>query len=123
MVAPYKAPLSTAANTPFRKHRPNERSSRPVYCSSLSSSPLLTHKTACTATIVEIAYHNKDSIDAQVEFLGEEEWKKDLKTLVCDVNDKDDIRSISNLRSDAGIAWQKVSQLADCQYFRIFNFY
>ncbi|KAJ7179183.1 hypothetical protein C8R46DRAFT_1072781 [Mycena filopes] len=53
---------------------------------------------ACTAVVTEIAYHKKKTIDADVSFLSETEWKEELEILLGDLT----------LKSDAGVAWQKV---------------
>lgn len=64
---------------------------------------------ACTAVVTEIAYHKKKTIDGDVSFLSEEEWRDELKVLVDDLIDEDgNIKRSTDLRSDAGIAWSKV---------------
>ncbi|TFY80874.1 hypothetical protein EWM64_g3143, partial [Hericium alpestre] len=67
---------------------------------------------ACTAVVTEIAYHDKPTIDADVSFLSEKEWRDELAVLLDDLVDEDgNIKRTSNLNSDAGIAWSKASPL------------
>ncbi|KAI0079668.1 hypothetical protein K474DRAFT_1683062 [Panus rudis PR-1116 ss-1] len=64
---------------------------------------------ACTAVVTEIAYHTKKSIDADVSFLSEKEWRDELAVLLDDLVDEDgNVKRSTDLRSDAGVAWQKV---------------
>ncbi|KAE9410407.1 hypothetical protein BT96DRAFT_931168 [Gymnopus androsaceus JB14] len=56
---------------------------------------------ACTAVVTEIAYHSKSTIDADVSFLSETEWKQELIRMA--VSSEPLI-----FKSDAGVAWQKV---------------
>lgn len=64
---------------------------------------------ACTAVVTEISYHTKKTIDADVSFLGEAEWRSELKLLVEDLVDEDgNVKSVKSLQNEAGIAWSKV---------------
>ncbi|KAF7983849.1 hypothetical protein HWV62_18164, partial [Athelia sp. TMB] len=64
---------------------------------------------ACTAVVTEIAYHNKKTIDADVAFLSEAEWKEELAILLEDLVDEDgNLKRSTDMRSDAGVAWSKV---------------
>ncbi|KII94798.1 hypothetical protein PLICRDRAFT_86263 [Plicaturopsis crispa FD-325 SS-3] len=64
---------------------------------------------ACTAVVTEIAYHSKKTIDADVSFLSEDEWKQELEVLLDDLIDEDGrLKRATDLKSDAGVAWQKV---------------
>ncbi|TFK28807.1 hypothetical protein FA15DRAFT_753191 [Coprinopsis marcescibilis] len=64
---------------------------------------------ACTAVVTEIAYHKKPSIDGDVAFLSEAEWRQELAVLLPDLTDEDgNVKRTTDLKSDAGIAWQKV---------------
>ncbi len=64
---------------------------------------------ACTAVVTEIAYHNKSTIDADISFLSEKEWKQELSVLLHDLVDEDGhVKRVTDLKSDAGVAWQKV---------------
>ncbi|KAG5716551.1 GTPase SLIP-GC [Termitomyces sp. T112] len=64
---------------------------------------------ACTAVVTELAYHNKPTIDADVSFLSEAEWKEELTILLTDLIDEDgNIKRSTDLKSDAGVAWSKV---------------
>ncbi|KAF9055172.1 hypothetical protein BDZ89DRAFT_1055778 [Hymenopellis radicata] len=64
---------------------------------------------ACTATVTEISYHNKPTIDADVSFLTQAEWSEELKVLLQDLVDEDgNVKRSTDLKSDAGVAWQKV---------------
>ena len=66
-------------------------------------------RAACTATVTEIAYHNKKTIEADIAFLSEQEWMEELNVLLDDLIDEDGtIKRSSNLTSDAGVAWSKV---------------
>jgi hypothetical protein len=64
---------------------------------------------ACTAVVTEIAYHTKKTIDADVSFLSEAEWRQELGVLLDDLVDEDgNPKRSTDLASDAGIAWSKV---------------
>ncbi|VDC06880.1 unnamed protein product [Peniophora sp. CBMAI 1063] len=64
---------------------------------------------ACTATVTEIAYHNKKTIEADIAFLSEKEWMEELNVLLDDLIDEDGtVKRSTNLNSDAGVAWSKV---------------
>jgi hypothetical protein len=64
---------------------------------------------ACTAVVTEIAHHAKPTIDADVSFLSEAEWKEELAVLLHDLVDEDgNLKRSTDLKSDAGVAWQKV---------------
>jgi hypothetical protein len=67
---------------------------------------------ACTAVVTEIAHHAKPTIDADVSFLSEAEWKEELAVLLQDLVDEDgNLKRSTDLKSDAGVAWQKVFRL------------
>lgn len=64
---------------------------------------------ACTAVVTEIAHHKKKTIDADVSFLSEAEWRQELGVLLDDLVDEDgNPKRSTDLASDAGIAWSKV---------------
>ncbi|KAK7061658.1 nuclear GTPase SLIP-GC [Favolaschia claudopus] len=64
---------------------------------------------ACTAVVTEIAYHKKKNIEADVSFLSKEEWKAELQILIGDLVEEDGtLKRSTDLKSDAGVAWQKV---------------
>ncbi|KAG6857364.1 hypothetical protein H0H87_005667 [Tephrocybe sp. NHM501043] len=64
---------------------------------------------ACTAVVTELAYHDKRTIDADISFLSEVEWREELAILLTDLIDEDGrLKRSTDLKSDAGIAWQKV---------------
>ncbi|KAF8165415.1 Dynamin family-domain-containing protein [Crassisporium funariophilum] len=64
---------------------------------------------ACTAVVTELAYHEKATIDADISFLSEIEWRQELGVLLHDLVDEEgNIKRITDLKSDAGVAWQKV---------------
>ncbi len=66
---------------------------------------------ACTATVIEIVYHNKPTIDTDVLFLSQAEWSEELKVLLQDlINEDRNIKCSTDLKSNAGVAWQKVSR-------------
>lgn len=61
------------------------------------------------AVVTEIAYHSKSTIDADVSFLSETEWKQELIVLQHDLTEEDgSLKRTTDLKSDAGVAWQKV---------------
>ncbi|EAU84723.2 hypothetical protein CC1G_00242 [Coprinopsis cinerea okayama7 len=67
---------------------------------------------ACTAVVTEISYHKKGTIDGDVSFLSEEEWRQELSVLLHDLTEEDGkVKRTTDLKSDAGIAWQKVHAL------------
>jgi hypothetical protein len=73
---------------------------------------------ACTAVVTEIAYHAKNTIDADVSFLSEAEWRQELGVLLQDLVDEDgNLKRTTNLNSEVGIAWQKV-----CFLFSVVRF-
>ncbi|KAI0773956.1 hypothetical protein C8Q74DRAFT_798482 [Fomes fomentarius] len=64
---------------------------------------------ACTAVVTEIGYHKKKTIDGDVSFLSEEEWRQELSVLLDDLVDEEgNLKRSTDLRSDAGVAWSKV---------------
>lgn len=59
--------------------------------------------------MTELAYHAKSTIDADVSFLSEAEWRAELTVLLHDLVDEDgNLKRSTDLKSDAGVAWQKV---------------
>jgi hypothetical protein len=59
--------------------------------------------------VTEIGYHDDDSILAEVEFLARSEWKAELEILLDDlVEENGKLKRLSDLRTDAGVAWHKV---------------
>ncbi|KAG1755777.1 hypothetical protein EDB19DRAFT_1956649 [Suillus lakei] len=64
---------------------------------------------ACTAVVTEIAYHAAPTINADVSFLSEVEWRAELAVLLDDLVDEDgNLKRTTDLRSDSGVAWHKV---------------
>ncbi|OAX43900.1 hypothetical protein K503DRAFT_846915 [Rhizopogon vinicolor AM-OR11-026] len=64
---------------------------------------------ACTAVVTEIAHHAAPTIDADVSFLSEAEWRAELTVLLDDLVDEGgNLKRTTDLRSDAGVAWHKV---------------
>ncbi|TFK83640.1 hypothetical protein K466DRAFT_528541 [Polyporus arcularius HHB13444] len=64
---------------------------------------------ACTAVVTEIGYHKKKTIDGDVSFLTEKEWREELSVLLDDLIDEDgNLKRSTDLRTDAGVAWSKV---------------
>ncbi|KDQ65115.1 hypothetical protein JAAARDRAFT_188367 [Jaapia argillacea MUCL 33604] len=64
---------------------------------------------ACTAVVTQIAYHDKNTIDADVSFLSETEWREELAVLLEDLVDEEGyLKRTTDLKSDAGVAWHKV---------------
>jgi hypothetical protein len=63
--------------------------------------------------VTEIAYHAKKTIDADVSFISEGEWKQELEVLLDDLIDEDgNLKRSTDMRSDAGVAWSKVTRLS-----------
>ncbi|KAG5641399.1 hypothetical protein DXG03_005335 [Asterophora parasitica] len=59
---------------------------------------------ACTAVVTELAYHKKSTIDADISFLSENEWKEELAVLLTDLFDEEgNLKRLSDLKSDAGV--------------------
>jgi uncharacterized small protein (DUF1192 family) len=59
--------------------------------------------------VTEIAYHSKATIDADISFLSVAEWKQELAVLQHDLIEEDgSLKRTTDLKSDAGVAWQKV---------------
>ncbi|CCM01707.1 uncharacterized protein FIBRA_03772 [Fibroporia radiculosa] len=59
--------------------------------------------------VTEIGYHTKKTIDADVSFLSENEWRDELAVLLDDMIDETgNVKRTTDLRGDAGVAWQKV---------------
>ena len=72
----------------------------------------LTPCIACTAVVTEISYHKKKTIEADVSFLSEAEWREELSVLLDDLVDEEgNVKRSTDLRSDAGVAWQKVRSI------------
>lgn len=62
--------------------------------------------------MTEIRYHDKRTIEADIEFLSRDEWKTELDVLIQDLQDENgDIKRLSDMRNDAGVAWHKVRTL------------
>jgi hypothetical protein len=60
-------------------------------------------------TVTEIAYHKRNTIDADIEFLTKEEWLTELDVLLADLMDEEgNLKHASGMRNDAGVAWHKV---------------
>ncbi|KAJ7831840.1 hypothetical protein B0H14DRAFT_3713098 [Mycena olivaceomarginata] len=71
-----------------------------------------THATylACTATPIEISYHGKATIEADIHFVSREEWLEDLQQLCDDIRDFSDV-----VQKRVEIAWSKVILLVTAQ--------
>lgn len=105
-----------------RQYCPDERNERWSSALSLLKIMPLNEHVACTSVVTEIAYHAAPTIDADVSFLSEVEWRKELVILRDDLVDQDgDLKRITNLRSDAGIAWHKVSWEEPLVYWYLMN--
>ncbi|KZT72577.1 hypothetical protein DAEQUDRAFT_685625 [Daedalea quercina L-15889] len=64
---------------------------------------------ACTAVVTEIAYHAKKTIEGDISFLSEKEWRDELAVLLEDMIDEDgNVKRTTDLRGEAGVAWSKV---------------
>ncbi|KAG6897542.1 hypothetical protein C0992_000527 [Termitomyces sp. T32_za158] len=64
---------------------------------------------ARTAVVTEVAYRNKSTVDANVSFLSEADWKEELAILLTDLVDDDgNLKRSTDLKGDARIAWSKV---------------
>jgi hypothetical protein len=80
--------------------------------------------------IIEIAWHQKTGIDFEVQFISEEEWKKELEVLfhlLTDVvsmseNEAEGGEGLEgNLDSDALLAWHKVCHPSSCLTYFLAN--
>ncbi len=59
--------------------------------------------------VTEIAYHKRSTIDADIEFLTRDEWHTELSVLLDDLSDDEgNLKRLSDMRNDAGVAWHKV---------------
>ncbi|KAJ7713375.1 hypothetical protein B0H16DRAFT_1743356 [Mycena metata] len=58
---------------------------------------------ACTATPIEISYHEKATIEADIHFVSREEWLEELQQLCDDIRDFSDA-----VQKRVEIAWNKV---------------
>lgn len=59
--------------------------------------------------MTEIAYHTKKTIDGDISFLSEKEWRDELTVLLEDMIDEDgNVKRTTDLRGEAGVAWSKV---------------
>lgn len=59
-------------------------------------------------TVTEISYHNRRTIDADIDFLSTEQWKSELEVLLQDLQDDEGhLKRVSDMRNDAGVAWHK----------------
>ena len=66
---------------------------------------------ACTAVVTEISYHhNSTSYKAEIEFIGHDDWRKELKTLFKDLIEPGGgiSRECYNEDSEAGVAYAKI---------------
>jgi len=92
-----------------RQHRANQRHARSVFVLRTSQYAQPCPISACTAVVTELAFHKKFTIDADISFLSELEWRQELEVLLHDLVDEGGgIKRITDLKSDAGVAWQKV---------------
>ena len=66
---------------------------------------------ACTAVVTEISFnHEEEPYRAQIEFVSQAEWEKELRIIFEDLLDSNGqvSRECANEDTDAGIAWQKI---------------
>ncbi|KAG2746699.1 hypothetical protein P692DRAFT_201718109, partial [Suillus brevipes Sb2] len=64
---------------------------------------------ACTAVVTEITYHAAPTINADISFLSEAEWRAELAVLLDDLVDENgNLKRTTDLWSDSGVAWHKV---------------
>jgi hypothetical protein len=66
---------------------------------------------ACTAVVTELSYnYENDKYRAEIEFIGEKDWEKELKVLFEDLLDASGqiSKECTNEDSDAGIAYAKI---------------
>ncbi|KAJ7600674.1 hypothetical protein C8J56DRAFT_910947 [Mycena floridula] len=65
---------------------------------------------ACTSVVITATYHDKDTIDAEISFLSVEDWKAEVSVLLGDLEGEDGSKKLpSDLKSESGIAWNKIS--------------
>ena len=66
---------------------------------------------ACTAVVTEISFnHEQEPYRANIEFVSQAEWERELKIMFDDLLDSNGqvSRDCANEDTDAGIAWQKI---------------
>jgi hypothetical protein len=81
--------------------------SRSFYATIINHARILIQ--ACTAVVTGISYHNKRTIEDDVSFLSEAEWREEIKVLLDDLIDEDgSVKRVNDLRTDAGMAWSKL---------------
>ena len=62
---------------------------------------------ACTSAVTQISYHDKSTIEADIEFMSEADWREEVSKLLGDVlNDQSSVR---DAKAVAGQAFMKVS--------------
>ena len=61
---------------------------------------------ACTSTVTQISYHDKPSIEADIEFLSEADWREELAKLLSDV--QSDRNGVRDAKAVSGQAFIKV---------------
>lgn len=67
--------------------------------------------------MTELSYHDKQTIIADVSFLSGLEWRQELEVLLHDLVDEDgNLKRSTDLKSDAGVAWQKVRHFILCLF-------
>jgi hypothetical protein len=59
--------------------------------------------------VTEITYHAAPTINADISFLSEAEWRAELAVLLDDLVDENgNLKRTTDLWSDSGVAWHKV---------------
>ncbi|KAG1806924.1 uncharacterized protein HD556DRAFT_1325273 [Suillus plorans] len=64
---------------------------------------------ACTSVVTEISYHTASTINADVLFLSEAEWREELIVLLDDIKaEGGNLKRTTDLHGDIEVAWHKV---------------
>ncbi|KAG2118858.1 uncharacterized protein F5147DRAFT_757285 [Suillus discolor] len=64
---------------------------------------------ACTSVVTEISYHTAPTINADVLFLSEAEWREELTVLLDDIKaEGSNLKRTTDLHGDVEVAWYKV---------------
>ncbi|KAG1886363.1 uncharacterized protein F5891DRAFT_1120509 [Suillus fuscotomentosus] len=64
---------------------------------------------ACTSVVTQISYHTAPTINADVLFLSEAEWREELIALLNDIKaEGNDLKRTTDLHGDSEVAWYKV---------------
>ena len=68
---------------------------------------------ACTSVVTEIRHNDKNTIEADIQYLTTAEWKDELEHLLKDLQDTPNgrVKHHSDMTDEAAVAWEKVNYL------------